>query len=433
MALLLARQGVEVMLLEAHQDFDRDFRGDTVHPSTLEMLDELGLLKRLLELPHARVSDFPFHFPDGRVSPPGCNRLRSRHPDSYQIPQTQFLDLLVSEARQFPSFHLVMGARVDQLIQGTASVCGVRYTAPDGPHEVRAALVVGADGRFSKVRQLADIPLKDTAEPMDVLWLRLPRRPTDPERAHGIYMGGDGLLVVMDRGDAWQVGYVFAKGAYQRLRAAGLEVLRESIGEYAPWLGDRTEHLQDWRQTSLLSVAAGRVQQWYRPGLLLVGDAAHVMSPVAGVGINYAIQDAIVASNLLGQRLRQGALRTQDLAAVQRRREFPTRLMQFLQRGMRPRFESSGKASAVHPLAAWLIDLPPVAELRARLIGFGGWQPERVRPIALDAIPGVQTPLHKRLANAAWSALSLIDAHYLAVYGIAWWPPTVYEHEYEAQ
>jgi 2-polyprenyl-6-methoxyphenol hydroxylase-like FAD-dependent oxidoreductase len=274
-----------------------------------------------------------------------------------------------------------MGARVDGLIEQDGTVCGVRYFARNGNHTVHAALTVGADGRFSKVRQLAGMPLRPGSEPMDVLWLRLPHAATDPQRAHGLYPGGDGLLVVMDRGDAWQIGYVFAKGAYQRLRQAGLDAVRRSIADLAPWLGNRTDQLRDWQQTSLLSVEAGRVERWYRPGLILIGDAAHVMSPVGGVGINYAIQDAIVTSNIVGPRLLHGTLCAADLRAVQRRRELPTRLMQFLQAQMRPRFAESGAVATRPPVAVrWAMESPPIADLCKRLIAFGGWRPERVRP-----------------------------------------------------
>jgi 2-polyprenyl-6-methoxyphenol hydroxylase-like FAD-dependent oxidoreductase len=386
LALLLARQGVEVMLLEAHRDFERDFRGDTVHPSTLELLEQLGLLERLFELPHARLADFPTHFPDGSVSAPAKPLPHAKYPHSYQVPQARFIELLVAEARRHPSFHLAMGARVEQLIEEDGRVLGVRYRAQDGMQEIRADLVVGADGRFSKVRQLAGMELKGAAETMDVLWLRMPYAANDPERAHGVYIGPDSMLVVTRRGDGWQIGFILAKGGYQRLREAGLESLRQSIDQLAPWLADRTPHLRDWSETSLLVVAAGRVDRWYRSGLLLIGDAAHVMSPVFGVGINYAIQDAIVASNVLGPRLRQRTLSTADLAAVQRRRELPTRLMQRMQRQMRPRFKAGGAPSAPPAWLMALINLPPIADLRGRLIAYGGWQPERVQKSETESL-----------------------------------------------
>ena len=405
LGLLLARQGVEVMLLEAHQNFDRDFRGDTVHPSTVRLLEQIGLFDKLLALPHAAVFDFPFHFPDGSISPPPTERDRARRPYSYQIPQHLLLDMLVSEAQRYPTFHVVMGARVDGLLQNAGGeVRGLRYRGADGSHEVHASLVVGADGRFSKVRQLAGMQLRSRGEPIDVLWFRLPKALSDPERATGIYFGADGLVVVMDRPDGWQVGYVFAKGAYQRLRAAGLAELHKAIVNRVSWLADRIEVISDWRQTSLLSVDAVRVDRWYAPGMLLIGDAAHVMTPVGGVGINYAVQDAVAAANVLGLRLLKGTLRVADLAAVQRRRELPTRLMQAMQRQMAP-FAAEGRPKLQPPLLPRLtMGLPPVAALRRRLIAFGGWHPEQVRDPASACCPRA-CDVVSQLARGLWDAM----------------------------
>jgi 2-polyprenyl-6-methoxyphenol hydroxylase-like FAD-dependent oxidoreductase len=418
LGLLLARQGVEVLLLEAHQNFDRDFRGDTVHPSTVQLLEQIGLLHKLLDLPHAAVLDFPFHFPDGSISPPPSERDRSRRAYSYQIPQHLLLDMLVHEARRYPTFRAEVGARVDGLLHdATGGICGLRYTAAGGSHEVHASLVIGADGRFSKVRQLAGMQLHSRGEPMDVLWFRLPKVAADPERAAGIYFGTDGLVVIMDRPDGWQVGYVFAKGAYQRLRAAGLADLHEAIVSRAAWLADRIGLLDDWRQTSLLSVDAGRVERWYAPGVLLIGDAAHVMTPVGGVGINYAVQDAVAAANVLGPRLLQGSLRVADLAAVQRRRELPTRLMQAMQRQMSP-FTSDGRPKLQPALFPRLVmALPPVAELRRRLISFGGWRPGRVRdPASARRSDAPEVVSH--LARRVWDVMCQVDPRAFAMFGM---------------
>ncbi|MBV9327715.1 MAG: FAD-dependent oxidoreductase [Chloroflexi bacterium] len=408
LALLLVRQGVEVLLLEAQADFDRDFRGDTVHASTLHLLAQLGLLERFLDVAHAVGDDFPTHFPDGSISPRGAGRLPTAQP-TYRVPQARLLELLAGEAQRYPSFRLVMGGRVEDLIKCDGVVRGVRYRAPDGMHSVAATLVVGADGRFSKVRQSAGLPLVTSDEAMDVLWLRLPRGTGDPERAAGIYLGppGHGPMVVADRAEAWQIGYLFPKGSLARLRADGLPALRAAITARAAWLADAVEHLQNWRQTSVLMVQAGRVPRWYRPGLLLIGDAAHVMSPVAGVGINYAIQDAVVAANLLGPRLRQGRVRTVDLASVQRRRELPTRLMQLFQHAMAHRVGTSSE-----PLhgARWLdrgFDLPPVRAVRERLIAYGGFRPEHVRAIPAE-------PLRRR-AGKSWAAGLVAVAVLLAI------------------
>jgi 2-polyprenyl-6-methoxyphenol hydroxylase-like FAD-dependent oxidoreductase len=381
LALLLARQGVKVMLLEAHQDFERDFRGDTVHPSTQALLDDLGLYERLLELPHATFFDFPTHYPDGSISAPMPLRIRAKHPQILDVPQARFIEMLVGEAERYATFQLRLGARAEELIEEDGVVRGLRYRSADGWHEVRATLVVGADGRFSKVRQLAGMELIGEPEPYDVLWLRLPRSSADPERAHGVYPSTDGIVAVMARGTDWQVGYGFPRGTYQRVRAAGLDALRRSIAACAPFLADRVHRLQSWQQTSLLQVSVGRVPRWYRPGLLLIGDAAHVMSPVGGVGINYAIQDAVVASNLLGPELRQGTLRTHHLACVQHRRELPTRVMQALQRTMRPQVTPGSAPGSKPPLPARLVRLPVLRQIPTRLIAFGGLWPARVAPI----------------------------------------------------
>jgi len=399
LALLLARQGVSVLLLEAHQDFEREFRGDTVHPSTQELLDELGLYECVLELPHAMFADFPTHYPDGTVSARQPPRVRSKHPLVMDVPQGRLIELLMDEAKRYPGFDLKLGARVEELIERDGAVRGVRYRAADGWHEVRATLVVGADGRFSKVRQLAGMQLEGQPEPFDLLWVRLPRVASDPERGHGIYLGADDFVAIQAREEEWQVGYVFARGAYQQVRAEGLEALRQSIARLAPFLADRVGHLQRWQQTSLLQVVVGRVRRWYRPGLLLIGDAAHVMSPVGGVGINYAIQDAVVASNLIGPHLRGGTLRTHHLASVQRRRELPTRVMQALQRKMRAQLPLPGGQPSRPPLTAGLIRLPVLREVPARLIAFGGFRPARVAPIG-PARAGLLARIGAWCANA---------------------------------
>jgi 2-polyprenyl-6-methoxyphenol hydroxylase-like FAD-dependent oxidoreductase len=377
LALLLARNGVHVELLEAHETFERDFRGDSVHPSTLELFDQLGLMDRLVPLQRAQGSDFPIHMPDGSIveSPP--RRLPTRFPNTLSVPQRAFLELLADAASRYPTFHLVMGARVEQLVQDDGVVRGVRYRARDGWHEVRAEVVIGADGRFSKVRQLSAIPMHDTAQEIDLLWLRLPKWPTDPPRAYGLYPRDGAALVVGDRGDMWQMGLILPKASYQKLRAAGLDALHKRLAGLAPWLGDRSSRLQSWQETSLLSIQASLVDRWYKPGLLLIGDAAHVMSPIFGVGINFAIQDAIVAANILGPRLREGGVRPRDLAAVQRRREWPTRTMQFLQE-LEKYKELDIRPAPGMGLAARLVELAPLRSLRSRLIGFGGYRPERV-------------------------------------------------------
>jgi 2-polyprenyl-6-methoxyphenol hydroxylase-like FAD-dependent oxidoreductase len=382
----------------------------------LQLLDELGLLERLRQLPHATIHEFPTHFPDGTISTPPRTRLRLEHP-TMQVPQARFLELLVAEARRYPTFHVATGARVEELLESDNVVHGVRYRGPDNTwHEVRSRLVIGADGRFSRIRQLAGLPLVGSAEPIDVLWLRLPYGPTDPPRPQGIYAGDVGTVVVMNRGDGYQIGWLFPKGSYQNLRSAGVEALRGRIAARVPWLADRMHHLTDWRQTSLLTVEAGRVRRWYRDGLLLIGDAAHVMSPVAGVGINYAVRDAVVASNVLGPRLAAGnQIRSKDLAHVQRKRELPTRLMQAFQRQMRPRLRPTGQMLGAPPLPVRLMmNFPPLAMLRERLIAFGGLWPEKLRPLE------PRTPRLK-LSTVASNVLAVFDTRYLIGFGI--WPP----------
>jgi 2-polyprenyl-6-methoxyphenol hydroxylase-like FAD-dependent oxidoreductase len=402
LALLLARQGVKVMLLEAHQDFEREFRGDTVHPSTLELLDQLGLYERLLEIPHAAFYDFPTHYPDGGVSASTPLNVHSKHPHVLDVPQARLIELLVAEAQRYPNFELRLGARAEELLEDNGEIRGVRYRSADGCHEVHAALVVGADGRFSKVRQLAGLQLNGAPEPLDLLWVRLPRSSTDPERAHGVYLGQRNFAAVMARDADWQVGYVFPRGTYQQVRKAGLEALRQSIADLVPFLADRVHHLQSWQQTSLLQLEVGRVPTWYRPGLLLIGDAAHVMSPVGGVGVNYAIQDAIVASNLTGPHLRSGGLKTHHLACVQHRRELPTRWMQAFQSKMRPQVSDDGEFRTKPPLAARLIRLPIVREIPGRLIAFGGLWPAKVDPLT----QGSYDDLSDRPSSSARAAIS---------------------------
>lgn len=337
LALLLAREGVHVTLLEAHHDFDRDFRGDLLMPSTLEIMEQLCLGDRLHQLPHGEIPEMKMETPTGSVPLLNFSRLKTAFPYMMQLPQTRFLELITAEAGRYPSFRLVMGAHVRHLIEEDGVIRGVRYEADDGWHEIRAVLIVGADGRFSKVRQLAGLAFVANDEPMDILWFRLPRRPELTQGRPGLYLGDEGFIVVLPRGPEWQIGYMLPKGHYKQLRSEGLAALREAVVALVPWLTDEVHYVHDWNQTSLLSVESGMVHRWYRRGLLLIGDAAHVMSPLAAVGINCAIRDAVVAANVLGPRLRVHTVRIRDLAAVQRKREWPTRLVQTCQRLIRQR------------------------------------------------------------------------------------------------
>jgi 2-polyprenyl-6-methoxyphenol hydroxylase-like FAD-dependent oxidoreductase len=388
LGLLLARAGIPVVLLEAHNDFDREFRGDTLHPSTMEILDDLGLADRVLELPHQKVPRFTVTTEQGSVTMVDFARLRTPFPYITLVPQVRFLELVTAEAAKSPNFTLVMGAHVQELVITDGVVRGVRYRGEDGWHEVRALLTVGTDGRSSMTRRLAGFEAVGTSPPMDVLWFRLPRLPGDSERTGGRFVGGR-VLVMLYRGDYWQIGYLFAKGGYQQLRAAGIDALRASIAEMIPEFADRLQALADWKDVSLLSVESNRLRCWYRPGLLLIGDAAHVMSPVGGVGINYAVQDAVAAANLLETPLRAGRMSLRDLAAVQRRRELPTRVIQALQTFLQRRVLAEA-LNATTPFtlpapARWLTQIPYLRALPAWLIAYG-LRPSRPRA-ALAGLP----------------------------------------------
>jgi 2-polyprenyl-6-methoxyphenol hydroxylase-like FAD-dependent oxidoreductase len=378
LALLLARLQVPVTLLEQHQDFDREFRGDTIHPSTLEILDQIGLAEPLHQLKHSKIYGPTLRLANSTFSPVDLRRLRIKFPYVLLVPQARFLDFLAAEAAKYPNFKLVMGANVDRLIEEDGRVRGVRYQSVDKVHEVRALLTVGADGRFSRVRHLAGIEPVQTSAPMDILWFRLPHIPGDLPEAEGRVLGGFGrgrMLAVFDRFDYWQVGYVFPKGQYQELRAAGLEALRQSIADIEPHLAEHVKTLTDWHQCSLLSVESSRCTQWFKPGLLLIGDAAHVMSPIGGVGINYAVQDAVVATNLLTKPLRSGRVEVDDLAKVQKAREWPVKAIQAAQAALQDRVLASALRSQTGPRVPWYVRaffaIPVLRDIPGRVFAFG--------------------------------------------------------------
>jgi 2-polyprenyl-6-methoxyphenol hydroxylase-like FAD-dependent oxidoreductase len=381
LALLLARRGVDVTLLEAHMDFDREFRGDTIHPSVMEVLDELGLADRVLGLRHTKLNKLDLQTASGTLRITPFERLRTRFRYITLMPQAEFLNFMVNEAQQYPSFKLLMGARVERLIEEDGVVRGVRYHAADGPHELRAHLTVGADGRFSKLRKLAGIEPIKTSPPMDVLWFKLPRRSDDPEEVQARFKHGH-ILIMLNRFDYWQCALIIPKGSYGALHDTGIPALRGRLAELAPMVADRVDAIHEWKQLSLLSVESSRCPRWYQPGLLLIGDAAHTMSPVAGVGINYAIMDAVATANLLWRALKARRVDEKLLRSVQRRREWPTRVVQTIQALLQKRliagvFDSDAPPN-IPPLVRRVLRSPSLLRLPAWVMGYGVL-PEHVR------------------------------------------------------
>jgi 2-polyprenyl-6-methoxyphenol hydroxylase-like FAD-dependent oxidoreductase len=378
LGLLLARQGVDVLVLEKHADFLRDFRGDTVHPSTLRLLDELGLAEEFLRLPHQQVTRLGATTDDGTYVLADFGRLPGRFPFLALVPQWDLLDFLADRGREYPTFRLRMDAEVTGLLTGDGVVRGVRYRTPDGTeHEVRATLTVGADGRHSRLRAAAGLRLREFGAPMDVLWFRLPKEPG----AAAPPFGGAGritrgrMMVVLDRGDYWQCAYLVAKGGYPTLQASGLEAFRTGLVELLPTMAPAVAAVRSWDDVRVLSVRVDRLTRWHRPGLLLIGDAAHAMSPIGGVGINLAVQDAAAAARLLARPLRDGVVTPQVLARVRRRRLFPTVVTQLVQRQIQARFLGrvlAGDRPVGTPRALKLLDRHPVLQgLPARAIAIG--------------------------------------------------------------
>jgi 2-polyprenyl-6-methoxyphenol hydroxylase-like FAD-dependent oxidoreductase len=381
LGLLFARAGVEVLVLEKHADFLRDFRGDTIHPSTLEVMHELGLLEDLLKLPHqkaprlnARVGGLAVTVADFTHLPTRCGFIAF-------MPQWDFLNFLAERGARYPTFKLRMRAEVTGLIEEAGCVVGLHATTSDGPLEVRASLVVGADGRHSVVRARAGLKVDEFGAPMDVLWFRLSRRPGDPEDPVARFEMGR-IFIMLNRGEYWQCGFVIPKGSLDQLQKQGLQAFRDSVAQLVPFAADRVGDLQNWDTIKLLTVRVDRLTQWHRPGLVCIGDAAHAMSPVGGVGINLAIQDAIAAANLLAAPLRAGRLTTEDLRRVQRRREWPTRITQRAQllvqnRVIRRVLSGAGKLTPPLPIRL-LARFPVLRRIPARLIGIG-FRPEHVK------------------------------------------------------
>ena len=378
---LLARAGLPVVILEKHKDFLRDFRGDTVHPSTLEMMHELGLLGEFLKLPHSQVDHVSMRIGADTVKislvglPTVCKFIAF-------MPQWDFLNFLAAHGKKYSGFDLRMRAEATGLIEENGRVVGLRANTEDGDIDIRADLVVGCDGRHSTVRERAGFKSDDLGAPIDVMWFRIPRKASDGAEVVGHIERGR-MLVMLDRGDYWQCAYVIPKGSIEQVKARGLDKFRAAIAEMAPFdAGDRLSDVKSWDDVKLLTVAVDILQRWWKPGLICIGDAAHAMSPIGGVGINLAVQDAVAAANILAEPLRRGAVTEETLAAVQKRREFPTRMTQRLQLVLQnnligPALQGEGPRPRA-PLLMKMLQWPLLNRIPARVIALG-IRPEHIR------------------------------------------------------
>jgi 2-polyprenyl-6-methoxyphenol hydroxylase-like FAD-dependent oxidoreductase len=377
---LLARAGVDVLVLEKHEDFLRDFRGDTIHPSTLEVMHELGLLDEFLEQPHQEVRELGGQFGDETVIVADFSHLPTRCKFIAFMPQWDFLSFIADHAKLYRTFKLRMKTEVTDLLEHDGSVVGVRAKTADGPLEIRADLVVGADGRHSRIRERAQLQVDAFGVPIDVLWFRISKRPEDGGQTLGRLVEGK-IMVMLNREEYWQCGFVIPKGEFEAIKQRGLAAFREDILRIAPFLGDRVGELDDWEDIRLLTVLVDRLRKWYRSGLVCIGDAAHAMSPIGGVGINLAIQDAVAAANILADPFINGTISVIDLEKIQKRRHFPTRVTQsvqvFLQNHVIGRVLKSRLVSLPWPLRL-LRRFPVLRRIPARLIGVGV-RPEHVK------------------------------------------------------
>jgi 2-polyprenyl-6-methoxyphenol hydroxylase-like FAD-dependent oxidoreductase len=384
---LLARAGLDVIVLEKHGDFLRDFRGDTIHPSTLQLMHELGLLDEFMRLPHREVPRLSGEVGDTKIALADFSRVPTLCKFIVLMPQWDFLNFLAEKGRRYPGFKLLMQTETNDLIEGGGRVVGVRATGENGPLDIRADLAVAADGRHSTLRARAGFVAQDLGAPMDVLWMRLSRQSDDSAETFGHIEAGR-IFIMLDRGDYWQCAFVIPKGSANALRQRDIGDFRRMVLEMSPWLGQRVEEIRSWDDVSLLTVAVDRLTRWWRPGLLCIGDAAHAMSPIGGVGINLAVQDAVAAANILAEPLRSGTLRDEHLMRVQKRREWPAQITQRIQLFVQNRVVSPVLAGTERPQAPWLLklfgSLPVLQGIPARLVGVGV-RPEHIRTPEVSA------------------------------------------------
>jgi 2-polyprenyl-6-methoxyphenol hydroxylase-like FAD-dependent oxidoreductase len=367
---LLARAGIDVIVLEKHADFFRDFRGDTIHPSTLELMYELGLLAAFLELPHDEVHELSAEIGPDRLPIADFRHLPTHCKYIALMPQWDFLDFIADQARALPKFRLLLSTEATGLIEDNGRIVGITSTAGD----IRAALTIAADGRYSVLREAAGLEVEDFASPMDVLWFRISRRPTDPKDTFGHAEAGR-LMVLINRGTYWQIAYLIPKGGDAALRGGPIERFRADVGRVTPFLGDRLGEIAGWDQVKLLTVKVDRLARWHRPGFLAIGDAAHAMSPIGGVGVNLAVQDAVAAANRLAAPLARGSVDESVLAAIQKRREFPTKVTQGAQIAVQKRLIDPLLNTDKPLRAPWLLKLlssiPLLRTIPAYVVGVG--------------------------------------------------------------
>lgn len=382
LGVLLARAGVKVCVLEKHADFFRDFRGDTIHPSTLRMMEELGWLDEFLKLPHQEVRRLFMQFGGTRVEMADFTHLPITTKFIALMPQWDFLNFLAEKGRAYPGFDLKMSTEATGLVFDGDRVTGVVARSPSGPLTIKADLVIAADGRNSTLREAAGFVPENLGAPMDVMWFRLPRLPTDTEETQGRFDAGH-IFIMLQRGEYWQCAYIIPKGGDAATRAAGIEAFRKSVGALLPFDPARANEIPDWDHVKLLTVAVDRLKTWTKPGFLCIGDAAHAMSPIGGVGINLAVQDAVAAANRLWQPLKEGDLQMSDLRAIQSRRTFPTIATQRLQLVIQNSVISKA-LKATGPLqppgfVRLVSEFPFLSRFTARVLGLG-FRPEHIAP-----------------------------------------------------